>query len=74
MPLNDAGRICDPPVCVPNANGTWKSPTAAPDPDDDPNERGREIHQRVAGAVEAGDDGDDEEGRAEEFGEQACST
>ena len=36
MPLNEAGRICDPPVCVPNPYGTWKSPTAAPEPDDDP--------------------------------------
>ncbi len=36
MPLNDAGRMCDPPACVPKAKWTWKSPTAAPDPDDDP--------------------------------------
>ena len=36
MPLNEAGRICDPPVWVPNPYGTWKSPTAAPEPDDDP--------------------------------------
>src|SRR5258707_15153739 len=36
MPLNDAGRICEPAVWVPNASGTWKSPTAAPEPEDDP--------------------------------------
>src|SRR5579872_7363618 len=36
IPLNDAGRMCEPPVCVPNASGTWKSPTAAPEPDDEP--------------------------------------
>ena len=36
MPLNDAGLICEPPVCVPKPSGTWKSPTAAPEPDDEP--------------------------------------
>jgi len=23
FPLNEAGRMCEPPVCVPNASGTW---------------------------------------------------
>lgn len=36
MPLNEPGRIVLPPVCVPSAMGTWKSPTAAPEPDDEP--------------------------------------
>src|SRR6195256_5259909 len=36
MPQNEAGRINDPPVCVPNASGTWKSATAAADPLDEP--------------------------------------
>ncbi len=26
----------DPPVCVPKASGTMKSPTAAPEPEDEP--------------------------------------
>ena len=28
--------MIDPAVCVPTASGTWKSATAAADPDDDP--------------------------------------
>ena len=35
-PLNEAGLMIDPPVCVPKATGTWKSPTAAPDPEEEP--------------------------------------
>jgi hypothetical protein len=28
--------MVDPPVCVPRARGTWKSATAAPEPEDEP--------------------------------------
>src|SRR6185437_15778903 len=35
-PQNDAGRISEPPVCVPKASGTRPAPTAAADPDEDP--------------------------------------
>src|SRR4030088_1269752 len=31
-----AGRIPEPPVCVPKASGTWPSATAAAEPDDEP--------------------------------------
>ena len=36
MPLNDPGLIVLPTVCVPRPMGTWRSPTAAPEPDDEP--------------------------------------
>jgi hypothetical protein len=36
MPQNAAGRIVEPPVCVPKATGTWKSATAAAEPLDEP--------------------------------------
>ena len=36
MPQNAAGRIVDPPVWVPRANGTMPSATAAAEPLDDP--------------------------------------
>lgn len=35
-PLKDPGRTILPTVCVPKATGTWKSATAAADPDDEP--------------------------------------
>ena len=35
-PQNAAGRIVEPPVCVPSASGTMPSATAAPEPDDEP--------------------------------------
>src|SRR5436853_4263447 len=35
-PQNAAGRITDPPVCVPNASGTMSSPTAAAAPLEEP--------------------------------------
>ena len=35
-PQNDAGRITEPPVCVPSASGIMPAPTAAAEPDDDP--------------------------------------
>jgi len=35
-PQNDAGRMTDPAVCVPNATGTIQSATDAADPDEDP--------------------------------------
>ena len=35
-PQNDAGRITEPPVCVPSASGIIPAPTAAAEPDDDP--------------------------------------
>src|ERR1700744_4687981 len=35
-PLNAAGRITEPSVCVPSANGTSPAATEAADPDDDP--------------------------------------
>src|ERR1700759_669367 len=35
-PQNDAGRITEPPVCVPIASGIIPAPTAAADPDDEP--------------------------------------
>src|SRR5258705_3462318 len=34
-PLNAAGLITEPSVCVPNASGTIPAATAAADPDDD---------------------------------------
>ena len=36
MPLKEPGLIVEPPVWVPRAMGTWKSPTAAPEPEDEP--------------------------------------
>src|SRR5436190_3495652 len=36
MPQYAAGRMVEPPVCVVSAIGTWKSATAAAEPDDDP--------------------------------------
>ena len=36
MPLYEPGRIVLPIVCVPREMGTWKSATAAPEPDDEP--------------------------------------
>ena len=36
IPLNDPGRIVLPTVWVPKPIGTWKSPTAAPEPADEP--------------------------------------
>src|SRR5216683_1050697 len=35
-PQNEAGRITEPPVCVPNASGIIPAATAAAEPDDDP--------------------------------------
>ena len=35
-PQNEAGRITEPPVCVPSASGIMPAATAAADPDDDP--------------------------------------
>src|SRR5438270_136202 len=35
-PQNEAGRITEPPVCVPSASGIMPAPTAAAEPDDDP--------------------------------------
>ena len=35
-PQNDAGRITEPPVCVPSASGIMPAATAAAEPDDDP--------------------------------------
>src|SRR5205085_5572694 len=35
-PQNEAGRITEPPVCVPSASGTMPAATAAAEPDDDP--------------------------------------
>src|ERR1700688_676230 len=35
-PQYDAGRITEPPVCVPSASGIIPAATAAADPDDDP--------------------------------------
>src|SRR4029077_16895296 len=35
-PQNEAGRITEPPVCVPSASGIMPAATAAPDPDDEP--------------------------------------
>src|SRR5262249_10821238 len=35
-PQNAAGRITEPPVCVPSASGTMKSATAAAEPLDEP--------------------------------------
>src|SRR5215207_6016103 len=35
-PQNDAGRITEPPVCVPTASGIRPAPTAAAEPDEDP--------------------------------------
>ena len=36
MPQNDAGRMTEPPVCVPSASGTIPQATAAAEPDDEP--------------------------------------
>ncbi len=36
MPQKAAGRITEPPVCVPVPKVTWKSATAAAEPDDEP--------------------------------------
>ena len=36
MPQKDAGRITEPPVCVPNAAGIMPAAIAAAEPDDDP--------------------------------------
>ena len=36
MPQNAAGRITEPPVCVPVAIGTMPAATAAAEPDDEP--------------------------------------
>jgi hypothetical protein len=36
MPQKDDGRCTEPPVCVPNAKGTMKSATAAPEPLEEP--------------------------------------
>src|SRR5207248_8119766 len=35
-PQNEAGRITEPPVCVPSASGIMPAATAAAEPDDDP--------------------------------------
>src|ERR1700733_350202 len=35
-PQNEAGRITEPPVCVPTASGIMPAATAAAEPDDDP--------------------------------------
>ncbi len=35
-PQNEAGRITEPPVCVPSASGIIPAATAAAEPDDDP--------------------------------------
>src|ERR1700743_1629687 len=35
-PQNDAGRITEPPVCVPTASGIMPAATAAAEPDDEP--------------------------------------
>src|SRR6185295_920591 len=35
-PQYDAGRMIEPPVCVPNATGTMQSATAAAEPLDEP--------------------------------------
>src|SRR6201996_9523535 len=36
QPQNEAGRITEPPVCVPTASGIMPAPTAAAEPDDEP--------------------------------------
>ncbi len=36
MPQKLAGRITEPPVCVPSASGTCPSATAAAEPEDEP--------------------------------------
>ena len=36
MPQYEAGRMCEPAVCVPKASGTMKSATAAAEPLDEP--------------------------------------
>jgi hypothetical protein len=36
MPLKDPGRMVLPPVWVPRPRGAWKSPTAAPEPEEEP--------------------------------------
>src|SRR5262245_55756910 len=35
-PQNDAGRMIEPPVCVPSATGIMPAATAAADPEDEP--------------------------------------
>ena len=35
-PLNAAGRMTEPSVCVPSASGTMPAATAAAEPDDEP--------------------------------------
>src|SRR5437764_8698742 len=35
-PQNEAGRITEPPVCVPSASGIMPAATAAAEPEDDP--------------------------------------
>src|SRR6185312_3833641 len=35
-PQNEAGRITEPPVCVPSASGIMPAATAAAEPDDEP--------------------------------------
>jgi len=35
-PQNEAGRIVEPPVCEPIANGAMPAATAAAEPDDEP--------------------------------------
>src|ERR1041385_1925108 len=35
-PQNEAGRITEPPVCVPTASGSMPAATAAAEPDDEP--------------------------------------
>ena len=36
MPQKEAGRISEPPVCVPKARGTIPAATAAADPEEEP--------------------------------------
>jgi len=48
MPQSEAGRITEPPVCVPLASGTMKSATAAAEPaDETPGVRFRSCGLRV---------------------------
>src|SRR5450432_2651288 len=48
-PLNAAGRITEPSVCVPSANGTIPAATAAAEPDDEPPGVCREFHGLTVG-------------------------
>ena len=49
-PQNDAGRITEPPVCVPSVSGTIRSATAAAEPlDEPPGVRVRSCGLRVTG-------------------------